>query len=100
MIVRIVRMTFRPDALDTFLELYDRVSPAIRAQPGCHGLQLVREVDRPSVLSTVSVWDTEGALESYRGSELFRTTWSVTRTFFDAPAEAWSHEVIRGDPAA
>jgi len=98
MIVRIVRMTLRSDAIDSFLALYDSVSPSIRAQAGCRGLRLVREVGRPGVLSTISLWDTADALESYRGSELFRTTWSATRTFFETRAEAWSHEVIREDP--
>lgn len=100
MIVRIVRMTLLPDAVDSFLELYDRVSPDIRQRPGCHGLRLYRDVRWPSVLTTLSSWESETDLEAYRNSELFRATWAATRPLFAAPAEAWSQNLLRDDPAA
>jgi quinol monooxygenase YgiN len=99
MIHRIVRMTLRPDAVDAFLEVYDRTSPAIRARKGCRALHLLQDLRWPGILTTHSVWESEEALEAYRESDLFRSTWAATRPFFAAPAEAWSHVVLRDDPS-
>lgn len=99
MIYRIVRMTLRPDAVDAFLEVYDRASPHIRSRAGCRALHLLRDVRWPGILTTYSIWESEEALEAYRESELFRWTWAATRPFFAAPAEAWSHVVLRDDPS-
>ena len=98
MIHRIVRMTLRPDAVDAFLDLYDRVSPAIRSHPGCCSLRLLRDAHAPAILTTLSTWESEEALEVYRRSDLFRKTWAATRPLFDAAAEAWSHVILRDDP--
>ncbi len=40
MLIRLVRMTFRPDALEAFLALFDASAPQIRAFPGCRHLEL------------------------------------------------------------
>jgi len=98
-IYRIVRMTLRQDAVEPFLSLYDEVSGRIRERPGCRGLVLYRDVRWPCVLTTHSAWESEDALEAYRASDLFRSTWARTRPLFAAPAEAWSNTVLREDPA-
>lgn len=99
MIYRIVRMTLRHDAVEPFLSLYDEVSGLIRERPGCRGLVLYRDIRWPAIVTTHSTWETEDDLEAYRASDLFRSTWARTRPLFAAPAEAWSHTVLRGDPA-
>ncbi len=43
MIVRLVRMRFRPEEVERFLALYERAYPVIVGQPGCRSVQLVRE---------------------------------------------------------
>jgi len=95
MLVRIVRMTFAPDAVDDFLARFEASAPQIRAYPGCRHLELWRDLDEAAVLTTYSHWDDPQALESYRQSELFRKTWAaVTPLFADRP-RAHSYEVAR-----
>lgn len=83
-------MTFRPDAVPDFLKMFEETSPSIRAFPGCEHLELWEDARFPNVLSTYSFWKDEAALESYRQSQLFRSTWARTRNWFAAPPEAQS----------
>lgn len=81
-IVRIVRMTFHPERLPDFQRLFRERAPSIRSFPGCRQLNLLRDARFPNVMATISVWDSEEALASYRDSSLFRETWSLTKTMF------------------
>lgn len=94
-IVRIVRLTLHPDKVDTFLELFDEVSPRIRATDGCEHLILLQETAFPNIVSTYSRWRNEEALETYRKSDFFRSTWKKTRALFAAPPTAQSYHAIR-----
>jgi len=95
MIKRIVKMTFREDAVETFLnEVFEHSKNRIRAFPGCRHMELLRQKNKPNVLFTLSFWDDEAALEAYRQSELFKTTWAKTKVLFAEKAEAWTVEVI------
>ncbi len=95
MLIRIVRMTFAPDAVDKFFARFDETAPQIRAFPGCHHLELWRDADAPTVFSTHSRWESEEALERYRHSNLFRSTWADVKPLFDARAEAHSYTITR-----
>lgn len=95
MLVRLVRMTFRPDALPAFLERFDRSAPHIRAFPGCRHLELWQDIRYPNVVTTYSLWADDEALERYRRSDLFRQTWAETKPLFAGPPEAFSHRVLR-----
>ena len=95
MLIRIVRMTFRPDALGTFMEIFDRSAPLILGVDGCRHLELWQDDRYPNIVSTYSLWSGPDALERYRRSELFRETWARTRPLFAAPPEAHSHTVLR-----
>lgn len=87
-------MTFREDAVETFLaEVFEHSKDRIRAFPGCRHMELLREKNKPNVLFTLSFWDDEAALEAYRQSELFKTTWAKTKVLFAEKAEAWTVEV-------
>jgi quinol monooxygenase YgiN len=91
MLKRIVKMTFREDAVETFLsEVFEHSKTAIRAFPGCRHMELLRSAETPAVLFTLSVWDDAPALERYRQSELFKNTWAKTKVLFADKAEAWS----------
>ena len=95
MIKRIVKMTFRPDAVDTFLQdVFEHSKSRIRAFPGCRHMELLRHTVQPNVLFTLSYWEAPEALERYRQSELFQSTWDKTKVLFAEKAEAWSVEVI------
>ena len=88
-------MTFRPEAVDTFLkEVFEPSKAAIRAFPGCRHMELLRYVRQREVLFTLSYWESEADLETYRQSELFRSTWVKTKALFAERAEAWSVEVL------
>lgn len=94
MLIRTVRMTFRPNRLEEFRGLFDDTSPQIRAFPGCSMLELWEDVRFPNILSTYSHWESEEALANYRRSELFETTWAKTKPLFAAPPVANSQQVI------
>lgn len=90
MLIRTVRMTFRPDALEAFEALFEAAAPRIRAFPGCQHLELWRDASSPNILTTYSHWATAEALEAYRNSTLFKETWRKTRPLFSAPPRAFS----------
>lgn len=95
MIKRIVKMTFRPEAVQTFLEeAFEPSKDLIRAFPGCRHMELLQSAREPYVLFTLSMWEREEDLENYRQSELFQTTWAKTKALFAEKAEAWSVRVI------
>ena len=88
-------MTFHPEALADFLALFDASAPKIRTFPGCRHLELWRDAHYPNLLTTYSHWDDADALEAYRRSALFRETWARTKTWFAAPPEAFSQQILR-----
>ena len=90
MIVRIVKMTFKPEELSTFTQLFDNYKVYIRASEGCTHLDLLQDISVPNVFFTYSHWQTEENLNNYRNSELFEEVWSKTKILFETKAEAWS----------
>lgn len=90
MIVRVVRLSFRPDAVAAFLALFEERKMRIRNFPGCRHLALWQDVNEPGVYCTYSHWDSEAALDKYRFSAFFKETWALTRAGFAAPPVAWS----------
>ena len=93
MIIRIVKMQFRPSETAPFLNLFEDVKQHIRSFEGCRGLTLLRDLNAPDTLFTYSHWESEVHLNAYRNSELFEKTWKATKAGFAAKAEAWSvHE--------
>lgn len=99
MLIRIVRMTFVPDAVDPFLEHFDRVAPQIRAFEGCEHLELWVDTRFSNCCTTCSHWTSKDALESYRQSALFRSTWDAVKPLFAARPEARSYSVLRSATA-
>lgn len=95
MLARIVRMTFSPEQVPAFLELFDRISPTIRQMPGCQHLSLLQDTSEPFILSTYSIWENEAALTQYRNTDFFKATWKETKLLFAAPAQALSHTILR-----
>jgi quinol monooxygenase YgiN len=90
MFVRIVKMQFREDAVETFLSNFEKVRQDIRNAPGCRLLELYRDRANPQVFFTYSYWETGAYLEAYRTSKLFCDTWAITKPLFAQKAEAWS----------
>ena len=90
MIIRIVKMTFQQEKVSDFLLLFEEVKNKIASFNGCHHLELWQEHEKENVLFTYSIWENENALNHYRFSELFKTTWSRTKVLFADKPEAWS----------
>ena len=97
MLLRTVRMTFRPDRLDDFLAVFREARPRIAAAPGCRHLELWEDARFPNVMTTFSRWDDEAALDAYRRSEVFTSTWARTYPLFAAAPVAHSQRVALGD---
>lgn len=94
-LIRLVRMTLAPDRVDDFLSLFDATSPSIRAFPGCSHLELWRDDRFPNIVTTYSIWTDDAALDHYRRSDLFRSTWSRTKPMFAAAPVATSMHRLR-----
>ncbi len=92
MLIRVVRMTFQADKLADFHAIFDNSKHHIRAFPGNHHLELLSDPNHPNVRMTYSLWESAEALEAYRQSELFRTTWAATKALFAEKAVAFSAE--------
>lgn len=94
MITRIVKMTFRPDATQDFLQVFEESKELIRNFEGCQYLELLREKPDGNVFFTYSRWNAEENLETYRHSELFATTWARTKVLFAGKPEAWTVDAL------
>ena len=92
MIVRLVKMEFKPEEIAYFLNLFDEVKEQIRAFEGCEFLELLQGEKETGIFFTHSYWKDAKALETYRNSLLFKTTWAKTKLLFNAKPEAWSVE--------
>lgn len=90
MVVRIVKMTFRPEHTDRFRSLFDGWKDRIRAFPGCSHLELLHDVDDPCIFFTYSHWRHASDLEAYRNSDVFGEVWPTVKPLFAAPTEAWT----------
>ena len=94
MLIRIVRMTFKPEAVPTFLDIFRSSQAQIRQMPGCRFLELWQDTDQANVYCTHSHWDSAADLDAYRHSALFGQVWPATKRLFAAPAQAFSvHQV-------
>ena len=90
MITRIVKLEVHQAAANQFLGYFEAVCHDIHAFEGCRGLELLNEVSSPGVFFTVSKWDNEEALNAYRDSTLFKTTWELVKPLFISKPLAWS----------
>ncbi len=92
MITRIVKMTFAVDHIHHFETAFATKEEQIRAYPGCLEMKIYCCSADPRLRFTISRWESETALDNYRHSQLFRTTWAQVKQWFEAPAEAWTLE--------
>lgn len=90
MIIRIVKMSFEPEKVDEFLELFNSSKHLIRNFKGCSHLELLNDLKYGTIFFTYSWWESETDLNNYRNSELFENVWSKTKILFSAKPEAWS----------
>ncbi|WP_448520427.1 putative quinol monooxygenase [Rhodoflexus sp.] len=91
MLIRTVRMTFKPDKTAEFLAIFEASKHKIRNFNGCRYLALLQDAQNPAIYSTYSVWESPEHLEQYRQSELFQSTWAATKQLFADKPLAFSH---------
>jgi len=94
MLIRIVKMSFKEDKVDEFLNIFKLSKNKIASVDGIKDLQLVRDKNNNSVFFTISKWRDESYLEKYRNSQLFKDTWAKTKVLFNEKPEAWSTLLI------
>ena len=94
MFVRIVKMSFYEEHIETFLNNFEENKNNIRNFKGCKLLELYRDKNNPSIFFTYSYWESENDLEHYRQSDLFKSVWSKTKPLFNCKPEAWSVDKV------
>ena len=92
MLIRIVKMTFQPAKVGHFINAFESKKELIANFEGCTGVDLLRDINQPNIFFTYSKWRDEEALEKYRQSELFQSTWKEVKKLFSGKPEAWSVE--------
>ncbi len=98
MLVRIVKMSFKPEAVATFLTMFEAKKSNIRNRKGCKLLTLYRDKHNTDVFFTYSYWESEADLEAYRNSDLFTKVWAETKIHFNDKPLAWSVDTITSLP--
>lgn len=95
MIVRIVKMQFKPEHIQDFKNIFEKKKEKIRNFPGCCHLELLQGTEaKDNVFFTFSYWLTEDDLNNYRYSDVFKETWSKTKVLFSAKPEAISTQKL------
>jgi quinol monooxygenase YgiN len=90
MIVRIVKMKFKIEAVQNFTDLFQVSKEKIKNFEGCKYVELLNDTNDTCCFFTYSHWESESHLEQYRQSELFKTTWAKTRVLFAEKPEVWT----------
>ena len=86
-------MAFHEEKLPEFFGLFESVREKIAGFEGCRELKIYSDIRDKSIIFTYSVWTSEAALNKYRDSELFKSTWQSTKKLFKSPPQAWSVEI-------
>jgi len=92
MIVRIVKMSFREEEIDSFIETFKLQKEFIADFEGCTHVELLRDKKQSNMFFTYSYWNDESYLELYRKSDFFVKIWSKVKLKFNAKPQAWSLE--------
>ncbi len=85
-------MTFQPEKVNDFIGAFNSRKDLIGNFEGCSGVELLRDMNQPNIFFTYSNWQNQQALEKYRQSQLFKTTWNEVKKWFNGKPEAWSLE--------
>jgi len=94
MIIRIVKLTFKPEEIENFKVIFESVKVKIKSFDGCHKLDLLQDISDPRICFTYSYWESEKHLDAYRHSDFFGSTWKKTKKLFDDAPKAWSVQQI------
>jgi len=90
MILRLVKMTFKPEETANFLAYFETIKNQIEDSQGLVALKLYVDVSNPNIFFTHSICLNTSCLDDYRKSDLFGKVWPKTKVLFQEPAMAWS----------
>ncbi|PCJ66361.1 MAG: antibiotic biosynthesis monooxygenase [Bacteroidetes bacterium] len=90
MILRLVKMTFRPEETANFLAYFETIKDDIANMPGVLNLKLYQDYNDENVVFTHSTWLNESSLDAYRSSRIFGEIWPKTKELFADKPVAWS----------
>ncbi len=90
MITRIVKLTFIPENVSEFVNIFHESKDFIKSCEGNTYLALMQDASNENIFFTISQWRDPKDLEAYRNSDYFKQVWVKTKTLFAAKAEAWS----------
>jgi heme-degrading monooxygenase HmoA len=94
MMIRIVKLSFHEEHIETFKTIFTDSKEKIVAMKGCHKVELLHDINNPNQFFTYSWWDSQEDLNAYRESKLFKQVWQSTKTLFNDKPYAWSTEKI------
>ena len=94
MIVRIVKLTFKQEEVETFKQYFHTVMHTIRNSEGCNLLQAWHDINDETIFFTYSLWNSEDDLNNYRHSDFFAGFWKTVKPWFADKAQAWSFDKI------
>ncbi|WP_044201752.1 putative quinol monooxygenase [Flammeovirga sp. OC4] len=90
MLHRFVRLSFKQECIEEFQNLFLDVKEKIENFDGCQSVELLQDAESKNKFMTFSIWENEKALEAYRQSEFFQTTWKKTKLMFNDKPKAFS----------
>ena len=94
MIIRIVKLSFHPEHISTFKTIFEQSKQKILDRQGCNRVEILQDLNQKNVFFTYSWWNSEGDLNAYRNSDLFKGVWVKTKLLFNDKPLAWSTEKI------
>ena len=83
-------MQLREGKANEFLSVFREVNREILKSPGCLSVSVNLDADDKDTVITLSRWENEQALQAYRASALFISTWRRVKPFFREKALAFS----------
>jgi quinol monooxygenase YgiN len=83
-------MQFHSNSVNEFKETFSLAEEKIRNFAGCYALKIMQDENNPLIYSTISIWENEEALEVYRKSNLFKTTWEAAKKGFSGKPIAFT----------
>lgn len=94
MITRIVKMEIEANQMNLFVKIFEQHAIKMKTVEGCMTMELVKDIFTPTTVFTISVWQGEKALDTYRTSQLFNLIWSELKPLFCAKPAAWTTQSL------
>lgn len=94
MIKRIVKLTIKEEKLAELYQVLDQHLLFIRNVDGCNHLEILKSKPPTNIVWTISIWESEEALNNYRNHPKFYPIWKALKATFAEKAEAWTNDII------